>query len=174
MVPIDSWLIDRVFQRVSDWTTDLFDRNCFWLAWVFLYVAGLAEVAEAVIRLREDGWEKAGIDIVICVMCAWGVLYFLADLRKAESAYRNGGRMANDLRIRFSHKVIRLFYLPLGVLATLELPFRLLLIGVPKPASMAVLAYLISLPLGLYFAACTPKPRAPQKQTKIALAGVEA
>jgi hypothetical protein len=166
----DDYLMDRA-QRFSDWTTDLFDRNCFWLSALCLHVMAIIAilvVAIDAIEHRDTLVEDALSSGFLC-LC---ILFCLKKLHDLDDRYNGVRATMNDFRPRLVMSRLISFGNVMGALTGTGMRIATKGFGEHPEIDLFTVATFVLTITALYFGCCTPKPRAPQTEQKLAMSEI--
>jgi len=152
-IKIDDWLFDKIFQPISDWSTDRYVRGPHWIAAVLGYFLSASCIAAFFII---QGTARGLTYVMLTVFfffTAWDNDETDKELVRSQTPTLNEGRVS-----RFA--------------LALRMAFLLLILNVIAAASIDVFgAFFIVLLIQtvlytctLYFEACETKPPAPPKE----------
>lgn len=153
---IDTWLLDRVFQRLADWICDRYQKTVFMTARICIYLVFLNLVLR---NLVEFNGEPNIMDFLLGALLPTYVLIAIGN--EERKLGRSGYGMMNGMRegarfLRYLYILLMPFTVPLNVI-------RLIGGGEPFLLTLIVLVGSLLMVAGVYFGSCTPKPPKPQE-----------
>lgn len=155
MIDPDIWLLDRVFQRISDWFQKLVGKDNFFLARCFLGIWVISLYIPILLTLGSV-FAKIFLLLVIGAFAA----FLLSLIQKSEQNTRRNSKTESTTCFnpsRQSLKIYRLFGLIFWLYDFLEFIAEIAH-GIGSMAKVQFLLCGISYLSLLYFASCTPKP----------------
>lgn len=161
---IDSLLIDKVYQPISDKVMDWTHRSCFWLAAHSIGAAPVAALVLCLDNVRVHGLEPFVV-VQACVvpLVVWWCRHLWREAEKEQSRLESG---AMTLRNDFVHRPNRMIWLAFFGLDVVCLGTDVL--GIDPAATLhdsIGLTFSFCFLSYYCFMACRPKPPRRQRQT---------
>jgi hypothetical protein len=150
---IDDFLIDEVFQKVSDWWMDRTGKSNFWLAKMSFW-GGLVTWSALAVSRTEQSWDT----LALFLICGFWFLLKIREMEQHDMAARSGKlAAANAMRIDPIYLFLRCLILTVTVIS---LPLKIASSKYDLHFWLLALDQLVWLCL-MYFPACTPRPPRP-------------
>ena len=141
---VDSWIIEKIFQKISDWVWEYVDLNCFDLAKIALLVHCLILVYISEYR----GASVLMIGLIAAINLPW--------IFSIESEFNP--KFKNPIRISPIYSIIRIMVMINGFVLTLSPPWYI--------SNFNYLLY----PVMMFFVSCQKRP--PVERRKLVFADI--
>lgn len=172
----DTFLLDRCFQPLSDWVMDQTGNSCFWLGKWTIRLLFAASVGSVMWIARDAYFDPKQLPLVVSI-CAIAFMIqpytlfklstFLDEKERDLIAEIEIARAVNPYRLKLADR--RFSGVMYSILTWPLVGMALAIVREGLPLSLALQTLLSLFTIAVYFLSCTPKPRSPQKQPKLAL-----
>lgn len=150
MVRVDLWVLDMIFQRITDWVNNLIGLNCFGQARMLWRIALFNSMLIVVISHHE--MIEMAFGMIVLVPLTYLNLWLV---HRDEKEHEKNPKFMNKRRVDSHMRVFLFFFLFAPDIINLRM--------------IAVLLH-VNIISALYAGACTPRPPKPKTQTRLALA----
>lgn len=174
---VDAFLLDRCFQRVSDWVRNQTGKSNFWIAKWFVTLQFALIVGSVMFIAKEAYYDSRRWPLVVSIIAMAYVsgprtLFLMStmlDKYGEELAEElENAQVANPLRLKFAGQ--RFASVAYSLLTWSLIGFALAVVPAGLSLAVAVQLMMTIITIVAYFLSCTPKPRKPQFQAKSVLA----
>jgi len=158
LIDPDLALLDQVFQRIADWTTQEWGKSCFWLSNLCMWLMLICALGDLYFFVKDI---KGTIGYVILSVVALGAIRF-GEKKDAEKEKMIQSRVMNSRRNKLYYRFVRIAMLSFAISNWIS--FALVELGWEQRGSNLWRAlYFSFLVMSFYFDSCTPKPPNPLK-----------